>query len=102
MGNIRAYLLRRRELCAYVIAGVIVTGVNYTIYSILTVFCGLGISVSNISAWAVSVFVAFLLNKAFVFQKQDWSFKTMFHEGKFCKKIKEFRTGQLCNLSCER
>lgn len=81
MGNIRAYLLRRRELCAYVIAGVIVTGVNYTIYSILTVFCGLGISVSNISAWAVSVFVAFLLNKAFVFQKQDWSFKTMFHEG---------------------
>ena len=35
MGNIRAYLLRRRELCAYVIAGVIVTGVNYTIYSIL-------------------------------------------------------------------
>lgn len=65
MGNIRAYLLRRRELCAYVIAGVIVTGVNYTIYSILTVFCGLGISVSNISAWAVSVFVAFLLNYAY-------------------------------------
>lgn len=41
----------------------------------------MGISLSNLIAWAVAVLTAFLTNKSFVFQKHDWSPETVFHEG---------------------
>lgn len=81
MGRIKALLVQHRELAAYVAAGVLTTAVNYIVYSVLTVFCGLGITLSNTIAWAVSVLVAFLTNKAFVFQKRNWAPKAVFREG---------------------
>lgn len=81
MRQIRALFLRHRELAAYAAAGVFTTVVNYVVYSILTVFWALGITMSNIIAWAASVLVAFLTNKAFVFQKGDWSFEAVIREG---------------------
>lgn len=42
---------------------------------------GLGINLSNTIAWAISVLVAFLSNKAFVFQKGDWSPQALLREG---------------------
>lgn len=81
MDKIKALLARNREPAAYIAAGVFTTAVNYAVYSVLTVFCGLGINASNALAWAASVFVAFLTNKAFVFQKGGWDFGTLLHEG---------------------
>ncbi|MCI8810778.1 MAG: GtrA family protein [Oscillibacter sp.] len=81
MRKIKAFLHQRREPAAYVAAGILTTGVNYTVYSILTVLCGLGINLSNLIAWAAAVLVAFLTNKSFVFQKHDWSPGTVFREG---------------------
>lgn len=73
MQKIKAYLALHRELAAYVAAGLFTTAVNYVVYSVLTALCGFGIHFSNIIAWAAAVLVAFLTNKAFVFQKWDWS-----------------------------
>lgn len=81
MQKIKMFLIRHRELAAYAAAGVLTTIVNYTTYSVLTVFCGLGINLSNIIAWVVSVITAFFTNKAFVFQNRDWSPAAVLREG---------------------
>lgn len=81
MRKIKALLLKNRELAAYVAAGVLTTAVNYAVYAALTVFAHLGVTLSNVIAWAVSVLVAFLTNKAFVFQKGDWSPRALMREG---------------------
>lgn len=62
-------------------AGVLTTAVNYIVYGVLTVFCGLGITPSNIAAWAAAVTVAFFTNKSFVFQSRNWDVETLFREG---------------------
>ena len=59
MQKVKALLERRRELAAYVAAGVLTTAVNYVTYSVLTVFSGKGNNLSNTIAWAVSVLTAF-------------------------------------------
>ena len=81
MRTVKALLLQYRELAAYAAAGVLPTAVNYIVYSILTVRCGLGITLSNTIDWAASVLVAFLTNKTFVFQKGDWSPGAVLREG---------------------
>lgn len=82
MQKIKIFLSQHRELVAYVVAGIFTTVVNYVVYSVLTVFCRLGITPSNIVAWVAAVVVAFFINKAFVFQRKDWSPKTFFREGR--------------------
>lgn len=81
MKKIKKFLTRHRELAAYTAAGVFTTAVNYSVYSVLTVCCRLGINFSNIAAWIVSVITAFLTNKTFVFQRRDWSLGTVLREG---------------------
>lgn len=81
MQKAKAFLVQHRELVAYVAAGVLTTLVNYITYSVLTVFCGLGINLSNVIAWTVSVITAFFTNKAFVFQNRDWSPAAILREG---------------------
>lgn len=81
MRKIKAFLVQHRELAAYAAAGVFTTAVNYAVYSVLTVFCGLGITLSNVIAWAAAVLTAFLTNKVFVFQKRGWDPGTVLREG---------------------
>ncbi len=80
MPKIKAFLLQHRELSAYMATGLFTTAVNYAVYSLLTVFCGLDINLSNIIAWVVAVLVAFLTNKTFVFQKRGWAPGTVLRE----------------------
>lgn len=81
MQNIKAFLVQHREPAAYVAAGVFTTAVNYAVYSVLTVSCGLGINLSNVIAWAAAVLTAFLTNKAFVFRTPGWAPGTVLREG---------------------
>lgn len=81
MRKIMALLVQHRELVAYVVAGVLTTAVNYIVYGVLTVCFARDITFSNTIAWAVSVLVSFLTNKAFVFQKPDWTPKVVLREG---------------------
>ena len=81
MRKIEAMLVQRWELVAYAAAGVLTTIINYAVYSVLTVFGGLSVTISNIGAWVVSVGSAFFTNKAFVFRKRDWSLAAVLWEG---------------------
>lgn len=69
---IKQCLLKNREILAYIIVGVIVSAVNWVIYFLLVSVCGLGINISNGTAWMAAVLTAYILNKSIVFQSSSW------------------------------
>ena len=64
----------------YLFFGVFTTVVNYAVYLPLYNFLHISASVSHIIAWVVSVAIAFLTNKPFVFKSHDWSLRTVMPE----------------------
>jgi putative flippase GtrA len=52
---------------------------------------GFSAAASNLIAWVVAVMFAFLTNKPFVFQSNDWSAKTVFPE------LWKFLTCRICS-----
>ena len=61
------YLRKYRELIVYFIVGVLVTVVDYVVYSLMVKYVGLGVTPSNIVAWIAAVVVAYILNRKYVF-----------------------------------
>ena len=80
---------QKREIVVYVIVGVIVTIVDYGVYSVLVKFAGTNINVANIIAWIVAVAVAYLLNRKYVFLSQVTETKEI------VKEATEFVAGRL-------
>ncbi len=68
-------LKKYREFILYVLFGSLTTIVNWGIYFPLYNLADMGVELSTILAWAVSVLFAFLTNKPFVFESRDWSAK---------------------------
>ncbi len=68
------------ELVAYLIFGILTTGVNYLIYYPCYNLLHYSAGISNIVAWITAVCVAFVTNKAFVFKSDDWSAGTVWSE----------------------
>lgn len=89
MQPIILFYKKHREIIIYAVAGIITTGVNWVIYTLLVSLCGAGINISNTIAWFAAVFAAFFLNKGFVFQQKDWRLPVILHEGLlfFCSRI---------------
>lgn len=76
-----ARLLKRyREEIMYLIFGCIVTAVNWVTYSLLVSFTEIGVTVSNAVAWILSVAVAFVTNKLFVFKNASVGKKAVLKE----------------------
>lgn len=71
--RIRILLVKHRDIISYLFFGVLTTIVNYLVYIPLYHVLGISATISNISAWIVSVLFAFFTNKTFVFQSRDWS-----------------------------
>ncbi len=65
--------IKYKDILLYILFGAVTTGVNYLVYMPLYNGLGLSATLSNMIAWAVSVLVAFLTNKPFVFHSNDWS-----------------------------
>lgn len=78
--KIRALLRRHRELLSYVFWGVMTTAVNYVTYFLLRNAFQVQLIASNVIAWAVSVLFAYFVNKLFVFQSRDWSWRVALRE----------------------
>ena len=78
--KLRALLCRSRELIAYLLFGFLTTVVNYLVYYPCYNLLNLGAGSSNVIAWLVSVCVAFVTNKAFVFKSDEWSGVTVWKE----------------------
>lgn len=75
--RIRQICEKYRDELAYVVFGVITTGTNWAFFLICHEMFDMSSTVSETVAWLLSVLVAFLTNKPFVFHSHDWSFKTV-------------------------
>ena len=73
-------LKSKKDIILYLIFGVLTTIVNYLIYFPCLNLLKLPAAASNLIAWAAAVVFAFLTNKPFVFQSNDWSVHTVFPE----------------------
>ena len=61
---------KHREQITYLFFGVVTTLVNFIVYFALTHF-GMGTGIANIIAWAVSVLVAYITNRLWVFESNS-------------------------------
>lgn len=68
------------DVLVYLVFGVLTTLVNYMVYLPCYNWLHLSATVSNVIAWVVAVAFAFLTNKPFVFESNDWSAKVVFPE----------------------
>ena len=68
------------DLLRYLLFGALTTLVNFLIYFPCYNLLFLSAAVSNMIAWIVSVAFAFVTNKQFVFQSNDWHKKTWLGE----------------------
>ncbi len=78
--KIRNLIAKYWDVLAYLVFGVLTTGVNYLVYLPLYNWAGMSATVSNAVAWVFAVAFAFLTNKPFVFKSHDWSMKTVVPE----------------------
>lgn len=77
--------LKYREIISYGFWGVMTTILNYVVYFSCTKGFNINYLVSNIVAWIIAVVFAFVTNKVFVFQSNEWKGSIVF--GEFCKFI---------------
>lgn len=82
--TLKNLLTKYRSILMYLVFGVLTTVVNYLIYLPCYNLLGLSASVSNAIAWFFAVLFAYLTNKPFVFESNDWSLKQVIPElGRF-------------------
>lgn len=80
MKKLRNFVEKYREILVYLVFGVLTTAVNYIVYLPCYNLLQISAAGSNVIAWAVAVAFAFVTNKPFVFQSNDWSVKTVIPE----------------------
>ena len=75
--TIRLLFTKYRETILYLVFGGLTTLVNFLIYFPLYNLLALSAAASNVVAWAVAVAFAFVTNKIFVFQSNNWDSKNL-------------------------
>ena len=80
MDRVIKLLAKYRDVLLYLFFGVLTTFVNYLVYFPLYNWLSCSATLSNSIAWVVAVAFAYLTNKPFVFQSDDWSGKTLVPE----------------------
>lgn len=72
---------RYREIINYLIFGVLTTLVNFVFYFVLVNIFGMYYIYANIIAWFFSVLFAYITNRIFVFERVNFSIKSIVKEG---------------------
>lgn len=75
-----ALFRRYKEMILYVLFGGFTTLVNIVVYLASTKFFHMDLVLSNVLAWILSVLVAYLTNKIFVFESKIWNAKLLLRE----------------------
>ena len=70
MERMRAFAGKYREQLAYLFFGGVTTLVNIAVYALLHAAMGVGSDAANAAAWVLSVLVAYLTNRRWVFQSR--------------------------------
>ena len=60
-----------KELILYVVFGALTTLVNIVIYYIFAKFFGINYLISNVIAWIISVLLAYVTNRIWVFESKN-------------------------------
>ena len=76
---IKKVLYKYKKLILYILFGGMTTILNWIVYAI-GVKLQLGITISNILAWSIAVFFAFITNKLFVFESKILKIRVIFNE----------------------
>jgi len=85
MEKLKSIVIKYKDVLLYLFFGGLTTLVNFLVYAPLYYWCQYSATVSNVIAWIAAVAFAYLTNKPFVFNSNDWSIKTVFPEfWKFC------------------
>lgn len=80
METIKSIIIQYRSFISYVIFGVLTTIVNIVTYNVCYYRFGFGNTVSNIIAWILAVALAYLTNKAWVFDSKSWKWEVLKRE----------------------
>lgn len=72
-------LYKYKKLILYILFGGMTTILNWIVYAI-GVKLQFGITISNILAWSIAVFFAFITNKLFVFESKILKLRVIFNE----------------------
>ncbi|MFR4128801.1 MAG: GtrA family protein [Roseburia inulinivorans] len=75
----KTVLYKYKKLILYILFGGMTTILNWIVYAI-GVKLQLGITISNILAWSIAVFFAFITNKLFVFESKILKLRVIFNE----------------------
>lgn len=59
------------EAVRYIVVGVLTTLVNYCLFTLMTWILGIDVTVSNVTAIAVSILFAYVANKTIVFRRHS-------------------------------
>lgn len=73
MDKILRLVEKHKDIIVYLIFGALTTIVNYLVYLPFHNLLGVSAAVSNVVAWLIAVIFAYLTNKPFVFNSNDWS-----------------------------
>lgn len=76
-------LKKYKEVILYLVFGVLTTLLNIIIYLICSKYLYLGLVISNIIAWILSVLFAFITNKGVVFKSNKNTIKEIIKEFKY-------------------
>ena len=71
MKQLKAFINTHRQPIAYLFFGGVTTAVNIAVYALLHAAMEMGSDFSNIIAWILSVLVAYLTNRRWVFQSRS-------------------------------
>ncbi len=80
MKAIKAWFIRMKELNLYMIFGMITTAVNYIAAILFYHFFDMGELTANNFAWVVSVAVAYITNKLYVFESKSFAWRVVTRE----------------------
>lgn len=84
MDLLKKMLKKYRSFVWYAIFGVFTTIVNIVTYNLCYYNVGLGNMFSNIIAWILAVFFAYITNKIWVFESKSWKWEML------CREISAF------------
>ncbi len=80
MNKLKELYIKYKEAIRYLFFGVLTVAVNLAIYYICAHLLDFEVMLSTVIAWICSVTFAFITNKIWVFESNNWTQETVFKE----------------------
>lgn len=71
--GLKAIFIKYHEIIMYCVFGITTTLISWSVYSVCEAWFGLSMRWAGVISWIISVSVAFVTNKLFVFESKSWN-----------------------------